>query len=108
MSLIHFVKDDESTLCGVSRKDHVTSVYSIAITCTRCRTVVAQQVEQVAVVVRALADHTMIMDALQHRPDPKSPWPQATSLGRWFHDVADQADIHRIAPRQPRVKRADR
>jgi len=42
---------------------------------------------QVAVVLHALADHTAIMDALEHRPDPTSPWAKATSVGRWFHDV---------------------
>lgn len=42
---------------------------------------------QVAIVLHALADHTAIMDMLEHRPDPTSPWPHATSVGRWFHDV---------------------
>lgn len=46
--------------------------------------------DQVAVVLHALADHTAIMEALRHRPDPDSPWPQATSVGRWLHDVGDQ------------------
>lgn len=45
---------------------------------------------QVAIVLHALADHTAIQAALTHRPDPTSPWPAATSVGRWFHDVADQ------------------
>jgi hypothetical protein len=45
--------------------------------------------EQVSLVLRALADHTSITEALEHRPDPDSPWPHATSLGRWYHDVAD-------------------
>lgn len=50
---------------------------------------------QVAVVLHALADHTAIMAALNWRRDPTSPWTQANSLGRWFHDVADQMErIH--------------
>jgi hypothetical protein len=44
---------------------------------------------QVAMVLHALADHTAIMSALKHRPDPTSPWPEATSVGRWLHDVGD-------------------
>lgn len=43
----------------------------------------------VKLVLRGLADHTAIMEMLSHRPDPTSPWPTATSVGRWFHDVAD-------------------
>lgn len=42
---------------------------------------------QVAMVLHALADHTAIMAALEYRPDPTSPWPEATSIGRWLHDV---------------------
>lgn len=42
---------------------------------------------QVAIVLHALADHTAIMYMLKHRPDPESPWPQATSVGRFFHDL---------------------
>ncbi len=45
--------------------------------------------EQVSMVLHALADHTAIMEMLKHRPDPTSPWQEATSVGRWFHDVAD-------------------
>jgi hypothetical protein len=48
--------------------------------------------KQVAVVLHALADHTAIMEALKHRVDPDSPWPQANSIGRWFHDVADSLE----------------
>ena len=48
--------------------------------------------KQVAMVLHALADHTVILSALEHRPDPTSPWPQATSMGRWFHDVADDLE----------------
>ncbi len=44
---------------------------------------------QVAMVLHALADHTAIMQMLEHRPDLTSPWPKATSIGRWFHDVGD-------------------
>jgi hypothetical protein len=51
--------------------------------------------KQVAMVLHALADHTAIMSALEHRPDPASPWPQATSVGRWLHDVGD--DLEDIA-----------
>jgi hypothetical protein len=47
---------------------------------------------QVAMVLHALADHTAIMSALQHRPDPTSPWPEATSIGRWLHDVGDDLE----------------
>jgi hypothetical protein len=44
--------------------------------------------KQVAMVLHALADHTAIMSALDHRPDETSPWPEATSIGRWMQDVA--------------------
>lgn len=47
---------------------------------------------QSATVLHALADHTAIMAMLKHRPDPTSPWPEATCVGRWFHDVADQIE----------------
>lgn len=47
---------------------------------------------QVAIVLHALADHTAIMSMLQHRPDPTSPWPHATSVGRWFHDVGHKLE----------------
>lgn len=47
---------------------------------------------QVAMVLHALADHTAIMSALEHRPDPTSPWPEATSIGRWLHDVGDDLE----------------
>ena len=46
--------------------------------------------DEVAIVLHALADHTAIQAALRWRPDPDSPWPHATSVGRWLHDVADQ------------------
>lgn len=49
--------------------------------------------QQVAVVLHALADHTAIQAALQWRRDDTSPWPEALSMGRWFHDVADQVDV---------------
>lgn len=49
---------------------------------------------QIALVLHALADHTAIMEALKHRPDPDSPWPEATSIGRWLHDVADDIEAH--------------
>ncbi|MDQ0868990.1 hypothetical protein QFZ70_001463 [Arthrobacter sp. V1I9] len=44
---------------------------------------------QVGLVLKALADHTAIMQALHYRPDPTSPWVEATSMGRWFHDTGD-------------------
>lgn len=47
---------------------------------------------QVAMVLHALADHTAIMEALKHRPDNTSPWPEATSIGRWFHDLGDEME----------------
>lgn len=59
------------------------------------RTVTREQIPtpgQVAMVLHALADHTAIMSALQHRPDSTSPWPEATSVGRWFHDVANDLE----------------
>jgi hypothetical protein len=42
---------------------------------------------QVAMMLHALADHTAIMSALQHRRDDTSPWPEATSIGRWLHEL---------------------
>ncbi len=48
--------------------------------------------DQIWMVMHALADHTAIMEALKHRPDPTSPWPEATSIGRWLQDVGDQAE----------------
>ena len=44
---------------------------------------------QVGAVLHAMADHTAIMTMLEHRPDPTSPWPQATSVGRFLHDAGD-------------------
>lgn len=60
---------------------------------------------QVAIVLHALADHTAIQAALAHRPDPTSPWPHATSMGRWFHDVADQLTESVQAPASKTVGR---
>lgn len=45
--------------------------------------------DQVAVVLHALADHTALMAALEHRRED-TPWPEATSVGRWLHDVGNQ------------------
>lgn len=45
---------------------------------------------QVACVLKALADHTLNMQMISHRPDDTSPWPEATSVGRWMHDVSDR------------------
>ena len=47
---------------------------------------------QVAMVLHALADHTAQMEMLKHRPDPTSPWQEATSVGRWLHDVGDDLE----------------
>lgn len=47
---------------------------------------------QVAIVLHALADHTAIMQMIQHRPDPTSPWPEATSIGRYFHDLGHEME----------------
>lgn len=47
---------------------------------------------QVAMVLHALADHTAQMEMIKHRPDPTSPWQEATSVGRWMHDVADDLE----------------
>lgn len=44
---------------------------------------------QVGLVLKALADHTAITQALDYRTDPTSPWVEATSIGRWFHDTGD-------------------
>jgi hypothetical protein len=51
---------------------------------------------QVAIVLHALADHTAITEALRYRRDESSPWPEANSLGRWFHDTADQMEHRAI------------
>jgi hypothetical protein len=48
--------------------------------------------KQVAMVLHALADHTAQQTMLDYRPDPTSPWPIATSIGRWLHDAGDQAE----------------
>lgn len=51
--------------------------------------------EQVAIVLHALADHTAIMVALNYDMERRrGPWPEATGMGRWFHDVADQLTRH--------------
>lgn len=47
---------------------------------------------QVAVVLHALADHTAIAEALRWRRPVDGLWPEETSVGRWFHDVADQLE----------------
>jgi hypothetical protein len=48
---------------------------------------------QVAIVLHALADHTAIMEMIKHRPDPTSPWPEATSVGRFFHDLGHELEV---------------
>lgn len=45
---------------------------------------------QIAAVLHALADHTAIMEALKHRPPADGLWPEATSVGRWLHDLGDE------------------
>lgn len=52
--------------------------------------------KQVALVASALADHTAIMHMVQfdrmsrwHRDQEEQLWPTETSIGRWFHAVAD-------------------
>lgn len=52
--------------------------------------------DQVAVVLRALADHTALVEALAFEvpEDGVLPWPEAHSVGRWLHAVADQLDQH--------------
>lgn len=47
---------------------------------------------QVAIVLHALADHSAIMEMLQYNVDFKSPWPQATSIGRWFHALGHEME----------------
>lgn len=44
---------------------------------------------QVALVCRAFADHTLLMQALKFDVSD-GPWPEATSLGRFFHYMADE------------------
>ena len=48
--------------------------------------------EQVAVVLHALADHTALTAALDYSKPEDGYWPEATSLGRWLHDTADQLE----------------
>lgn len=43
---------------------------------------------ELARVFEAMADHTLIMGMIHHQPDPTSPWPEATSVGRWMHSAA--------------------
>lgn len=45
-------------------------------------------VAQIGVVLRALADHTSLTQAVRCRPDPDFE-PEATSVGRWLHAYAD-------------------
>jgi hypothetical protein len=57
--------------------------------------------KQVGMVLNALADHTAIMemcqlDRLEHIGSNKGQetkyWPTETSIGRWFHAVADDLE----------------
>jgi len=59
---------------------------------------------QVAMVLHALADHTAIMEMLKHRPDPTTPWPEATSVGRWLHDVGDALEDEVFTANEKRKK----
>lgn len=52
--------------------------------------------KQVAMVLGALADHTAIMHMVQfdrmskwNKGQEEELWPTETSIGRWFHAVAD-------------------
>lgn len=45
---------------------------------------------QISLVMRSLADHTLIQQGLNFHVDEKSPWTRATSLGRFFHHLADE------------------
>lgn len=58
---------------------------------------------QVAMVLRSMADHTAIMEMTRYDRMGKAPqgedptketayWPTETSIGRWFHAVADQLE----------------
>ena len=44
---------------------------------------------QVVVVLRALADHTALLEAVRYRQPIEGPC-AATSVGRFLHDTADQ------------------
>lgn len=46
--------------------------------------------DEVAVVLHALADHTALLAALDYSRPTDGHWPEATSVGRWLHDTADQ------------------
>lgn len=59
--------------------------------------------KQVAMVLHALADHTAIMEMVQHDRMGKAPqgedptketkyWPTETSIARWFHAVGYQLE----------------
>ena len=47
---------------------------------------------QVAAVLHGLADHTALMAALDYAKPNDGYWPEATSLGRWLHDTANQLE----------------
>jgi hypothetical protein len=46
---------------------------------------------QLAMVMHALADHTLIQAAMAYDTS-QTPWPEATSIGRFFHAVGDLLD----------------
>jgi hypothetical protein len=49
--------------------------------------------QEVAVVLHALADHTMLEAAREwRRDDDGAPWPTSRSVGRFLHDTADQLE----------------
>lgn len=55
--------------------------------------------EQVAAVVRGLADHTALEAARVYSREPGMPWPTSTSIGRWLHAVGDQlVDMRESGP----------
>lgn len=49
---------------------------------------------QTAILLHALADHTMMVDAVLFDPDPTHA-PEATSVGRWMHALGDEFDKRR-------------
>jgi hypothetical protein len=62
---------------------------------------------EVAIVMHALADHTAIMAALEYARDETCPWPEARSLGRWFHAVGDELErLARDLPDEHRLEGA--
>jgi hypothetical protein len=48
--------------------------------------------QQVAAVLRGLADHTALMAASDYSQPEDGFWPVQTSIGRWLHDTASQLE----------------